>query len=118
MSFLEKTRGLLYRNRRRIATVAVAVLACVVGYHAVFGANGMVVYQKKRAEYRTQQKQLEEMQKQNDRMAQENRALKTDPAAIEREARQQLHYTKPGEVVLVAPAPTAAPSEQPKTAQK
>src|SRR5215471_7941396 len=118
MSFLEKTRALLYRNRRRIATLAVAVLACVVGYHAVFGANGMVMYQKKRAEYRAQQQQLDELQKQNDRLAQENRALKTDPAAIEREARQQLHYTKPGEVVLVPPQSSTPQSEQPKTAQK
>jgi cell division protein FtsB len=116
--FRKKISELLYCNRRRIATVAVAALACIVGYHAVFGANGMVVYHKKRAEYRAQQQQFEELQKQNDRLAQENRGLKTDPAAIEREARQQLHYTKPGEVVLVPPPSSAPQSEQPKTAQK
>ena len=118
MEIRKQISGLLYRNRRRIATVAVGLLACVVGYHAVFGANGMVVYQKKRAEYRAQQKQLEDLQKENDRMAQENRALKSDPAAIEREARQQLHYTKQGEVVLVPPQSNTPQGEQPKTAQK
>src|SRR5947209_14512298 len=106
MRLVRKIPGLLYRFRRRIATVAVGLLACMVGYHAVFGANGMVVYQKKRTEYRTLQQRLGELQQENDRLAQENRALKSDPAAIEREARQQLHYTKPGEVVFVTPERT------------
>src|SRR5947209_19644551 len=101
----EKIRALLHRNRRRMATAAVVVLASLMGYHAVFGANGMVVYQRKRAEYRELQRRVDAMQKENDRLAQENRGLKSDPAAIEREARQQLHYAKPGEVVFVAPEP-------------
>ena len=110
---------MLYRSRRKLATAGVVVLACVVAYHAVFGANGMLVYQKKRAEYRTLQQQLTELQKENDRLAQENRALKSDPAAIEREARQQLHYTRPGEIIFVAPQRNNPPrTEQPATAQK
>ena len=95
------------------------MLAWVVAYHAVFGANGMLVYQKKRAEYRALQQQLTGLQKENDRLAQENRALKSDPAAIEREAREQLHYTRPNEFVFVAPQKNNPQrTEQPATAQK
>jgi cell division protein FtsB len=119
MRFIKHIPEMLYPFRRKIATVALGALACVLGYHAVFGANGMVVYQKKRAEYRELQMRLAEVQKENDRLAQENRALKSDAAAIEREARQQLHYTRPGEVIFVAPPPNNPPrSEQPATAQK
>ena len=120
MRVVLKIGSVLYGRRRRIATGGVALLACLVGYSAVFGANGMLVYQRKKAEYRTLQQRLEAAQKDNDRLAQENRALRSDPAAIEREARQQLHYTKPGEVVFVAPAASfgAPRSQQPATAQK
>ena len=40
----------IYSLRRRIATVAVSVLACLLFVHVMFGANGMVVYKQKRAE--------------------------------------------------------------------
>jgi cell division protein FtsB len=111
--------GLVRRNRRRLATLAVALAACFVAYHAVFGANGMVVYQQKKAEYKTLQQRREELQKENDRLAQQNHALKNDPAAIEREARQNLRYTRPGEVVFVAPqAEQQTNPQQPVAAQK
>ena len=40
-----------YRTRRKLATGAVAFLAVWLGFHVIFGANGMVVYHQKRAEY-------------------------------------------------------------------
>ena len=49
---IEKIGELFQRNRRRVATVAVAVMTCFVAYHAVWGANGWVVYQRKRIEFR------------------------------------------------------------------
>ena len=106
----------LYRFRRRIATVGVAVLACVIGVHVVFGANGMVVYQKKRAEYRDLQQETQRLQQENDRLTQENKALKSSPAAIEREAREQLHLTRPGETVYVVPADQQPTPQRPAAA--
>jgi cell division protein FtsB len=100
----------LYSVRRRIATVGVAVLASLVGYHAVFGANGMLVYQHKRAEYRRLSNEIESLKKENDRLEHEIHALKTDPKAIEKEAREQLRYTRPGELVYVVPDAKAQPA--------
>src|SRR5215813_11344032 len=109
----------LRRNQRRVATALAVLAACFVAYHAVFGANGMLIYQQKKLEYRNLQQRRDALQKENDRLGQENRALKSDPAAIEREARQNLHYTRPGEVVFVAPQPNNPPrTEQPNRAQK
>src|SRR5947209_18387588 len=96
---IEKIGELFQRNRRRVATVAVAVMTCFVAYHAVWGANGWVVYQRKRIEFRELQHRVQAMQEENQRLARENKGLKSDPESIEREAREQLHYTKPGEVV-------------------
>lgn len=108
----EKIRELAHRHRRRLATIAVALVACWIAYVAVWGANGMVMYRHKRTEYRELQQKIQAMQEENERLAHENRALRSEPAAIEKEAREQLHYTKPGEVVYVKPeAQPQAPAD-------
>ena len=95
----------IYRLRRRIATIAVAVLAVSLFVHVMFGANGMVVYKQKRAEYETLHNRIVDVQKENDRYTQRIQDLKSDQNAIEKEAREQLGYAKPGEYVYVPPAP-------------
>lgn len=109
---IDRAQQWLYRSRRRLATAAVGLLACIVAYHAVFGANGMVVYQQKKAEYRKLQQDNDVMQRENDRLQQQVKALKSDPATIEKEAREQLRYTRPGEMVYILPEASkpAAPS--------
>ena len=90
--------------RRKLATAAVGVLACLLGYHVVFGANGLMVYEQKRSEYRQLEEQNRIMQQQNQELERQIKALKTDPQAIEKEAREQLHYVRSGEVVYTLPA--------------
>lgn len=107
-SWLERVRPFVvevYTLRRRIATVAVALLAVSLFVHVMFGANGMVVYKQKRAEYQQLRKQIEQVQQENERYTQQVQGLKTDQTAIEKEAREQLGYAKPGEYVYVPPAP-------------
>lgn len=102
----------LYEQRRRIATITVAAMAISLFVHVMFGANGMIVYRKKRAEYESLQRQIQDVQRENDRYTQQVQGLKSDQKAIEKEAREQLGYAKPGEFVYVAPAP-AKPAPPP-----
>jgi cell division protein FtsB len=74
----------------------------------MFGANGMIVYKQKRAEYDALQKQIAQVEQQNERYTQQVQGLKSDEKAIEKEAREQLGYAKPGEYVYVPPAPVKA----------
>jgi cell division protein FtsB len=90
---------------RRLGTAAAVMLIVGVLMHAMFGANGMVMYRQKRAEMQALQSEVERLQKENNQHLDQIKALKTDPAAIEKEAREQLHYTRQGEVVYVAPDP-------------
>lgn len=113
-----RAQAWLYASRRKLATGSVALLACLVAYHVVFGQNGMVAYQHKRTEYKHLQQQIQELQTENGRLDQQIKALKTDPAAIEKEAREQLRYTRPGEVVYVMPDPKPAAAPANATAQK
>jgi cell division protein FtsB len=107
-SWIERVRPmavLVYSLRRRIATITVAVLAASLFVHVMFGANGMVVYKQKRSDYETLRKQIVQVQQENDRYAQQIQGLKSDQKSIEKEAREQLGYAKPGEYVYVPPAP-------------
>lgn len=113
-SWIERVRPVasrVYALRRRIATIAVGVLAGSLFVHVMFGANGMVVYKQKRAEYESLQKQIVQVQQENERYTQQIQGLKSDQKAIEKEAREQLGYAKPGEYVYVPPTPAKpAPS--------
>ena len=100
----------IYRLRRRIATVAVTVLAVALFVHVMFGANGMVVYKNKRAEYESLRKQIDQVQQENEQFTRQIQGLESDQQAIEKEAREQLGYAKPGEYVYVSPAPKPAPA--------
>jgi cell division protein FtsB len=100
----------VYALRRRIATIAVTLLAASLFVHVMFGANGMVVYKRKRAEHVALRKKIVLVQQENDRYTQQIQGLKSDQKSIEKEAREQLGYAKPGEYVYVPPVaakPTA-----------
>lgn len=110
MESARPTLTMLYGIRRRLATGAVILLSGWLFVHVMFGANGMVVYRQKKADYQNLQNEIRALTDENARYTEQINALQTDPKTIEREAREQLHYTRPGEVVYVSP--TAAPPPQ------
>ncbi len=94
--------------RHKLATAAILALMCVLGYHVVFGANGLLAYESKRRESQDLQRQLQSLEQQNTQLQDRIKALKSDPKAIEKEAREHLKYVRPGEVVYTLPASTQA----------
>lgn len=92
-------------SRRKLATFGVGLLACVLAYHVIFGANGIVVYEHKQKEFLKLQEQNRILDQQNQGLEQQIKALKTDPQAIEKEAREGLRYAKRGEVIYTVTAP-------------
>jgi cell division protein FtsB len=110
--------GQLYSLRRRLATGGVIVLTTWLFVHVMFGANGMVVYRQKKTEYQNLEQEVDRLEKENDRYTQQIQDLKTDPKTIEKEAREQLHYARPGEVVYVSPASPPASRSTTDAAQK
>ena len=107
---LEAGSQTLFHWRRRCATLALAVIAVWVGYHVIFGANGTMVYSNKLAEHRTLDKEIIQLKQENARLAHHVEALKSDPGTIEKEAREQLRFARPGEVIYTVPQSTSIPS--------
>jgi len=111
--WVERTRpawSWLVLEWRRLGTAAATLLIVGLLLHAMFGANGMVVYRQKHAEMQSLESEVDRLQKENDQYVDQIKSLKSDPAAIEKEAREQLHYTRRGEVVYVAPDPPQKPA--------
>lgn len=110
---VERTRPVwtwLAAEWRRLGTMAAVFLTLGVLLHAMFGANGMVVYRQKRAEMKSLEQDVNRVQKENDEYLERIKGLKSNPSAIEKEAREQLHYTRPGEHVYVFPDPPQKPA--------
>ena len=108
---------ILFASRRRIASVLAIVVAVLLGYHVILGNNGVTVYQQKRSEHKALEQEINQLQEENARLKDHVDHLKADPGAIEHEARERLHYARPGEVIYTlnekpadtqpAPAPKA-----------
>ncbi len=95
--------GWTQRLWRPAGTVVAVVLALLVTWHVIYGKHGLSVWQQKRAEDRALQQEIKDLQQENAQMRQQIEHLKSDPDAIEREAREKLHYAKPGEVIYTLP---------------
>lgn len=96
--------GHAHAGWRRIATGSAAVLAIAMGYHVIFGQNGLTAYQQKRQDARTLDSQLHGLQRENELLKGHVERLQNDPNAIEHQAREELHYTRPGEVIYTMPS--------------
>jgi cell division protein FtsB len=93
---------------RKVATGAATLLAIGLGYHVIFGQNGLTAYQQKRQDAQSLDRQLHSLQRENELLKGHVERLKNDPNAIEHQAREELHYTRPGEVIYTLPAEPSA----------
>lgn len=102
----------MYQSRRRIGTALAIVFALLLGYHVMMGRNGLSSYQQKRREDKSLQQEIQQLQDENSRLKQHVDRLQNDPDAIEHEARERLHYARPGEVIYTLPEkrPAEAPA--------
>ena len=87
--------------RRKAATLAslCALIARLVG--SLFGDRGLLHLMAQRERVERLQREIEEMRAENGRLAAEIEALRRDPRAIERLAREQLGLARSGEVVFL-----------------
>ena len=99
-------RGL--RRKAALLASVIAIIALVVG--SLFGDRGILQLMAQRQRALDLAREIEEIRAENLRLAAEIRALRTDPRAIERIAREQLGLARPGETVFLirnADAPAA-----------
>ncbi len=87
-------------GRRKVLLIAVTVLATLyLLVSFIFGEMGAVKYYRMQAQSRSLSADIERLKQDNEKLSREVRLLKTDPACIERIARDKLGLARPGEIV-------------------
>ncbi len=97
---LRRALNFARRAWRPAASVVAVALALLLGWHAVYGKNGLSVWEQKRVEDRQLRKEIDDLQLENARLRNQNERLNSSPDAIGQVAREQLHYAKPNEVIV------------------
>jgi cell division protein FtsB len=117
MSFFAQMREFVRRNATwfLVAGLVLLILQGVLGTHGVLAMRHSM---KQSAEI---QKQIQQLNKENQQLQKRVESLKTDPAAIERIAREDMGLARPGEYIFkIQPkpgeptTPLAQPAEPPR----
>ena len=85
--------------RRKLLGVA-ACVAAVLTLVSVVDAKGFRRYLRLRQDLEAIEARNQVLSEQNDVLLREINALRNEPAALERAAREELGYVKPGEIVF------------------
>ncbi|HVZ73581.1 MAG TPA: septum formation initiator family protein [Polyangia bacterium] len=91
--------------------VAAAVVMVALGYipYHLYVRSGLARTLELRRDLKGLRAHNAQLAAENERLAREAEALRTDPAALERVARTELGWVRPGEIVVdLTPAPEAA----------
>ncbi len=103
LSKRERLIALARRGWRQLGTAVAVLLAALLMWHVINGKHGLSVWHQNHTQDRGLQKQINDIQQENAQMRKQIDRLKSDPDAIEHEAREKLHYAKPGEVIYALP---------------
>lgn len=103
------------KTLKRNAIFVLALLSLVMFMHEIFGRNGYLTLRHQKMEHTRLQQQIQALSQQNQQLEQKINGLKHNPEAVERQARDQLHLAKPGELIYMLPDKT--PPQPPATAQ-
>ena len=88
---------------RRAALLTLAMLSIALIVHEIFGENGYLALRRKRQELQALEEQVQKLQQENQKLEQQIKSLQSDPAAIEKLAREQMRMPRPGEIIYVLP---------------
>lgn len=97
---------------RPAGTLVAIALTLLLGWGVVNGRHGLSSWQRQRAQDKRLRQEIQDLQQENDHLRNHIQRLKSDPDAIEHEAREELHYARPGEVIYTLPPPPPPQSQQ------
>jgi cell division protein FtsB len=99
--------------------VYVLVLVCVaLLVHEIFGTHGFLALRREKKEVESLRQQIRQLQQENGQLDKQIKALKSDPKAIERLAREQIRLARPGEIIYTLPEKDPKKSQAPPAAQE
>ena len=88
-------------RRQRILRYSLLAISAAFMVSSLVGDNGLLSSLRARRRYAAVQQQLINLRNENKQLVEEMRRLKSDPAAIEEEARRNLGLIRPGETLVI-----------------
>ncbi len=113
MKAIERIRGIsayegrAYLQRHLREILGLALFALLV--HDIFGTHGFIAMRRTQKEIDDIRAQLGRINTENKSLTEQVNALKTDPKAIERIAREEMGLARPGEMIFKLPDPKPTP---------
>ena len=99
MNPLDWNRETVIRN----AILALCLVCIGLVVHEVFGTNGLLAMRRQQHEAQTIQQKIDQLKQENQKLEEQVKGLQSDPQAIEKQAREELHLARPGELIYTLP---------------
>jgi cell division protein FtsB len=96
----------------RGAILALLLVWVALVVHEIYGEHGYFALRREKREYDSLQQEVHRLQEENEQLERRIEALKSDPKAIERVARDQMHMARPGERIYTLPEKDKVPESQ------
>ena len=106
VSFFVQMRDFLHRNS---TWLLVAALILLVLQH-LFGTHGVLAMRRSQKEAAAVQREIQQLNDENQKLQNRVQSLKSDPATIERIAREEMGLARPGEYIFKLQPKTGEPS--------
>jgi cell division protein FtsB len=103
---LEKISVFVREHRVLLLAFALSLLLL----QDIFGTHGVLAMRRSQREAIQIQQEIKRLDEKNRELQEHVKALKTDPAAIERIAREEMGLARPGELIFKVPAKPGEPS--------
>jgi len=87
--------------RRKLALAAVAFFFLIILISSLFGRKGLIEIYRARNRFQALQQEIRDLEARKSELLKELEALRNDPRAVEKEAREKLWLIKPDEKVIV-----------------
>lgn len=111
LGFAEQWREFFRRNLNWFLVAALAVLIL----QDVFGTHGVLAMRRSMKEAAQVQQEIDRLNAENQKLQNHVQSLKSDPAAIEKIAREDMGLARPGEYIFKIPPKAGDASSNPQT---
>lgn len=103
LPFRQRALDWAQQGWRPAGTVFAVLLALAFAFSVINGKHGLSTWYQQKNQEKQLKQEIQSLQQENAHLRQHVDRLKNDPDAIEHEAREKLHYAKPGEVIYTLP---------------
>jgi cell division protein FtsB len=87
----------------RYARYILALGLFLIGMHDVFGSHGLLAMRRTQARVKQLHGEIDRLNQENGELSKQVQALRTDPKAVERVAREEMGLARPGEMIFKLP---------------